>query len=270
MEFEAIVLETPVRRVKTFSQLLGQYLSGACQLFGDMRNLRSVRTLIVFSHFALVVKLCARLGLVRYQRLFCFGFFLHNPRWFRWFRWLRRIDRVSDYYILFSESELLLYRAELGIDAERLHYIPLGDWRKTRAGQPLVQRSIWGDYHFAAGRSNRDYGALVDAFRTIPAKLLIVCSHSNLEDPETSALPDNISVVCDVSAAKFDEMISCAKAGIIPLRHDTGSAGQSVALTLMRHAKCVLATRVGGLARGTSNMGSRVIGSMTLQKTCQD
>jgi glycosyltransferase involved in cell wall biosynthesis len=142
---------------------------------------------------------------------------------------------------------LLLYRAELGIDAERLHYIPLGDWRKARAGQPLVQRSIWGDYYFAGGRSNRDYGALVEAFRTIPAKLLIVCSHSNLEDLETSALPDNISVVCDVSAAKFDEMISCAKAGIIPLRHDTGSAGQSVALTLMRHAKCVLATRVGAL-----------------------
>ena len=140
-------------------------------------------TVIVFSHFALVVKLFARLGLVRYQRLFCFGFFLHNPRWFWWFRCLRRLDRAHDHYIIFSESELPLYRTELGIDAERLHYVPLGDWRQTRARQPSAQRSIWGgDYYFAGGRSNRDYAALVEVFRTIPAKLLIVCSGSNLEE----------------------------------------------------------------------------------------
>jgi len=53
--------------------------------------------------------------------------------------------------------------------------------------------------------------------------------------------------LCDVPITTFDEYVRGAKAGIISLRHDTGSAGQSVALALMRNAKCIVATRAGGL-----------------------
>jgi len=53
--------------------------------------------------------------------------------------------------------------------------------------------------------------------------------------------------MCDIPAPAFDELIRGARAGIIPLQHDTGSSGQSVALTLMRYAKCVIATRVAAL-----------------------
>ncbi|HMK21059.1 MAG TPA: hypothetical protein VK466_01920, partial [Terriglobales bacterium] len=104
-----------------------------------------------------------------------------------------------------------------------------------------------GDYYLAGGRSNRDYVSLVEAFRSLPARLLIVCSQGNREELEGIALPDNVAVECDVPSEVFDQHVRGAKAGIIPLQHDTGSAGQSVGLALMRNAKCILATRTGGL-----------------------
>jgi glycosyltransferase involved in cell wall biosynthesis len=246
MGFRRVVLDTPQRRFKTLGQLLRQYTSGLLQLLIRLRSVRGVGTVIVFSHFAFAVKLLARFGLTRYKRLFCFGFFLHDPRWFPIFRWLVRLDRANDHYIIFSESEADLYQAELGIAAERMHFVPLGDWRQMRSHMQF-QPATGGEYYFAGGRSNRDYRPLVEAFRSIPAKLVIVCSRTNLEELQETDLPPNVDVKCDVSISAFDDYIRRAKAGIILMRHDTGSAGQSVALALMRNAKCLLATRVGGL-----------------------
>ena len=246
MDFRPVVLATPPRRFKTLGQLLRQYISGLLQLVVRLRSVRGVRTVIVFSHFAFVVKLLARLGLIRYGTLFCFGFFVHDPKWFPIFRCLVRLDRPIDHYIIFSESEAELYHAKFGIAAGHMHFVPLGDWRQMRSRvqlQPVTE----GEYYFAGGRSNRDYRPLVEAFRTIPAKLVIVCSRTNLEELQETDLPPNVDVKCDISIASFDEYIRHAKAGIIPLRHDTGSAGQSVALAMMRNAKCLLATRAGGL-----------------------
>ena len=56
-----------------------------------------------------------------------------------------------------------------------------GDWRQIRPidGQVVPVR---GDYYLAGGRSNRDYPALVEAFRSLPARLVILCSQVNLEE----------------------------------------------------------------------------------------
>jgi len=54
-------------------------------------------------------------------------------------------------------------------------------------------------------------------------------------------------VLRDISVGVFDEYVRNAKAGIIALHLDTGSSGQSVGLARMRNAKCILATRTGGL-----------------------
>ena len=246
MDFRRVVLDTPPWRFKTVGQLLRQYTSGLLQLLVHLRSVRGLGTVIVFSHFAFVVKLLARLGLMRYENLFCFGFFVHDPKWFPLFRWLVRLDRANDHYIIFSESEVELYQAELGIAARRMHFVPLGDWRQMRSPVQL-QPASEGEYYFAGGRSNRDYRPVIEAFRSLPVKLVIVCSRTNLEELQETDLPPNVDVKCDVSIAAFDDYIRGAKAGIIPLRHDTGSAGQSVALAMMRNAKCLLATRAGGL-----------------------
>lgn len=247
LNFRAIVLETPQRRFHTATQLLLQYLCGLRQLFPYLQSLRRTRTVVVFSHFAFAVKLLARCRLVDYERLFCFGFLVHDPRWFRVVRWLVRLDRGHEHYIIFSESEAELYHSTLGIQRDRLHFVPLGDSRQIRSIS-FHTKPVRGDYYLAGGRSNRDYAALVKAFRSLPARLVILCSNVNLEELGQEPMPKNITILSDVPIATFDEYVRSAKAGIIALRHDTGSAGQSVALALMRNAKCILATRTGGLA----------------------
>jgi glycosyltransferase involved in cell wall biosynthesis len=247
IDFQPIVLRTAARQFHTMRQILWQYGWGCLQLLVHLRELRAARTLVVFSHFALLVKLAARFGVIKYERLFCFGFFLHNPRWFRIFRRLVQVDRTNDHYIVFSEPEMELYRRELGIDRERLHFVPLGDWRQTRWLSSRTHEASPGDYYFAGGRSNREYRALVGAFRSLTPKLVIVCSKENLEDLKETSLPANITVECDVPVTVFDRYVREAKAGIVALRYDTGSAGQSVALALMRDGKCILATPAAGL-----------------------
>jgi glycosyltransferase involved in cell wall biosynthesis len=252
MRFERIVLNVPAVRFKTALQLTRLYVSGACRLLKHLGTLREADTLVVFSHFAFVVKLLARLGLVHYDRLFCFGFFLHDPRWFPICRLLVWLDRSQDHYVIFSEAEKDLYATQLGIARVRMHFVPLGDWAevrlRTRKNSALKSATATkADFYFAGGRSNRDYVPLVEAFRSISAKLVIVCSDSNWEELKELSLPENVRVLCDLPVGAFDDYLRSAKAGIIPLKRDMGSSGQSVALALMRNAKCVLATDAAGL-----------------------
>jgi len=247
IEFRRIVLNAPGARFHSALRMLWECICGGRRLLWRLDSLRTAQTVVVFSHFAFVVKLLARLGLVRYGRLFCFGFFLHDPRWFRIFRWLVRLDGPNDHYVIFSRGEEELYRSELGIPVERLHFVRLGDWGEFR--QPALKNSGArpGDYYFAGGRSNREYLALVEAFRSIPARLVIVCSQSNWKELKGVSLPANVEALCDVPVATFDDYVRGARAGIIALKHDTGASGQSVALALMRNGKCIIATDVAGL-----------------------
>ncbi len=247
IEFRRIVLNAPGARFKATPRMLWECFCGAWQLLWRLDSLRTAETVVVFSHFAFVVKLLARLGLVRYGRLFCFGFFLHDPRWFRIFRWLVRLDRPHDHYVIFSRCEEDLYRDQLGIPAERLHFVLLGDWGELRQPTLESRAATAGDYYFAGGRSNREYRALVEAFRSIPARLVIVCSRSNWKELKRISLPPNVEALCDIPVAAFDDYVCGAKAGIIALKHDTGASGQSVALALMRNRKCIIATDVAGL-----------------------
>jgi len=266
LEFRRIVLHAPGWRFKTTARLIWQYGCGACQLLARLRSMRRARTVIVFSHFAFVVKAMARLGLVRYRKLFCFGFFLHDERWLRLFRWLVKLDRQNDHYVIFSETEAELYESELGISRERLHFVPLGDWGEARQRPSALRSTEIGDYYFAGGRSNRDYLPLIEAFRSLPARLLIVCSKSNLEELGDLELPANVEIFCDLPADEFDLYLRQCRAGIIPLKNDLGSSGQSVALALMRAARCVIATDVAGVRDYVEDQVSgALIGDMATQ-----
>jgi glycosyltransferase involved in cell wall biosynthesis len=181
---------------------------------------------------------------VRYETSFCLGWHVRSPRWFPVFRALSRLDGDGDHYIVFSEFEIGLYEANLGIARERMHFLPYGDWSAENCDTaPAVPE---GDYYFAGGYSNRDYPALIAAFRDIPARLVIVCSALNKEIVD-SELPANITVLRDLPSAAFDAHLRNAKACIIPLKHDTGASGQSVMLRLMRNRKTIISTDFGSV-----------------------
>lgn len=216
-------------------------------LVSSLRRLRRCRVVIAIGPISYLIKLLKRLGLIRYETSFCLGWHVRSPRWFPVFRTLSRLDTSGDHYIVFSEWEIGLYHANLGIDAERMHFLPYGDW--SGADEPAnltAANSDTGDYYFAGGYSNRDYPALIAAFRHIPAQLLIVCSALNKE-LDAIDIPPNVTILRDLPGDQFDTYLRDAKACIIPLKHDTGASGQSVMLRLMRNRKAVIANDFGGI-----------------------
>ncbi|HXZ42807.1 MAG TPA: hypothetical protein VEG68_18860 [Terriglobales bacterium] len=245
--FERIILGVPGPRFMTKLRLLRQYGTGMLRLTKRLQLLRDIETLVVFGRFAFAVKLLARLRLLRYRRLICFGFFVHGPAWFPLFRCLACLDNQNDHYVVFSRSEVDLYQSRLGIRRESMHFVPLGDWGQLRQPREEEIGPENGRYYLAAGRSNRRYRALVEAFRSIPEQLVIICSRSNCEELQGVDIPSNISILRDVSVAVFDDYVRGAKAGIISLEYDTGASGQSLALSLMRNSKCVIASDSGPL-----------------------
>jgi glycosyltransferase involved in cell wall biosynthesis len=214
------------------------------ELVGSLGRLRRCRVLIVIGPISYLVKLLRRLRLVRYETSFCLGWHVRAPRWFPVFRVLSRLDGPGDHYVVFSEFEIELYAAKLGIAKERLHFLPYGDW--SADSREAAPAETGGDYYFAGGYSNRDYPALIAAFRSIAARLVIVCSALNKEIVD-SELPANITVLRDLPSERFDVCVRGAKACIIPLKHDSGASGQSVMLRLMRNRKTIIATDFGSV-----------------------
>jgi glycosyltransferase involved in cell wall biosynthesis len=223
---------------------LGGLLRQSLDLMRSLGRLRRCQVVIAIGPISYLIKLLHRLGLIRYEKSFCLGWHVRSPRWFPVFRALSRLDSQGDHYIVFSEWEIGLYQANLGIAAERMHFLPYGDWSSS-ADEPGPEPAA-GNYYFAGGYSNRDYPALIAAFRTIPAQLVIVCSALNKEIDGID-LPPNVTVLRDVASETFDAYVRDAKACIIPLKHDTGASGQSVMLRLMRNRKTIISTDFGSV-----------------------
>jgi len=214
-------------------------------LLRALGRLRRCRVVIAIGPISYLIKLLRRLGLVRYETSFCLGWHVRSPRWFPVFRALSWFDGGGDRYIVFSEWEIGLYEAKLGIARERMHFLPYGDWSPAPVEATPAPAS--GDYYFAGGYSNRDYPALIAAFRTLPAsRLVIIASVLNKEIVDTE-LPANVTVLRDVPGEAFDDYVRDAKACIIPLKHDTGASGQSVMLRLMKYKKAIVAADFGSV-----------------------
>jgi glycosyltransferase involved in cell wall biosynthesis len=219
----------------------------AFDLVRSLHRLRGCRVVIAIGPISYLIKLLKRLRLIRYEKSFCLGWHVRSPRWFPVFRALSKLDSSGDHYIVFSEWEIGLYQANLGIAAERMHFLPYGDWSGSDApASPDAPSSGEGEYYFAGGYSNRDYAALIAAFHNVPAQLLIVCSALNKE-LDAIDIPPNVTILRDLPGDQFDTYVRDAKACIIPLKHDTGASGQSVMLRLMRNRKAIIATDFGSV-----------------------
>jgi glycosyltransferase involved in cell wall biosynthesis len=232
-----------IHRAQSKWSHFGGLVRQSFDLIRSLGRLRRCRVVIAIGPISYLIKLLRRLRLVSYEQSFCLGWHVRSPRWFPVFRALSKLDRRGDHYIVFSEWEIGLYQANLGIAPERMHFLPYGDWSPPPVDAEPEQTD---DYYFAGGYSNRDYPALIAAFRSIPARLVIICSALNKEI-DAIDLPPNVTVLRDVSSETFDSYVRNAKACIIPLKHDTGASGQSVMLRLMRNRKAIIATDFGSV-----------------------
>jgi glycosyltransferase involved in cell wall biosynthesis len=216
-------------------------------LIRSLGRLQRCRVVIAIGPISYLIKLLKRLRLIRYEKSFCLGWHVRSPRWFPVFRALSKLDSGGDHYIVFSEWEIGLYQTNLGIAAERMHFLPYGDWSGSdEPAATAAPNTGAGQHYFAGGYSNRDYPALIAAFRRIPSELLIVCSVLNKE-LDGIDIPPNVTILRDLPGDQFDTYVRDAKACIIPLKHDTGASGQSVMLRLMRNRKTIVATDFGSV-----------------------
>jgi glycosyltransferase involved in cell wall biosynthesis len=199
---------------------------------------------------AAAIVLLLKLGcLPACRHVWWLGLFIHNPRWLRRLRpAFRLLDSRRVRYVLFSEFEKPLYVRSLGFDARRLFYVPYGDMSLKQSNpdeRVAHQLAAAGEqFFFSGGYTSRDYLALVEVFRELPDKLVIICSSLNTEVP-ASGLPPNITVLRDVPFETFEAYAWASAACIVPIAYNTGAAGQSVLLSHMQHRKIIIATDTG-------------------------
>lgn len=229
--------------LKSPKEMVLFFLEDCWFVFKNRSKLNHSRTIIAISFTALPIKLLIKLGLIKCEQFLWFGFFIHSDKAFHIFRVLLKLLSIkNEKMVLNSAYEIPLYVQKLGIPKQKLTYIPLGDWKKVDLYDESYVPGVDEPYYFAGGYTNRDYTNLIEAFRQLPYKLIIVGSHLNKELNTLDQLPDNIIIKKDIPKEEFESLLAKAKACILPLKNDTGASGHMVLLGYMRNKKGIIAS----------------------------
>lgn len=225
------------------------FLKDSWAVARQIKTLRETNVVVVNSYVALTVLLLHSLGFIRYRKLIYFGFFLHAPRYYPLFRWLFRwLLTEEDTLLVFSKHEVGFYETTLRLKPGNVSYAPLP--YQLADNVPSIEQlpiQIPATYYFAGGYTNRDYGALIEVFRYRP-ELLVICGSSLNTDLAANDLPRNIIVLKDLPREPFKALVAHSMACILPIKDDTGAAGQSFVLEAMAYQKVVIATQTRVLA----------------------
>lgn len=230
------------RRTKFF--FISQVFLDLFFLLKRLKTIKRYSYILALWHSAPAFMLLKRLGLIDYDKLLWFGFSVHTKFWSRLYNLIAKLDKETTWFVVFTEQEVEDYAKGLGISPNKLLFIPHGDWP-----QPISVPAIFSPdpdldletpFYFAGGFTNRDYEPIIETFRKLGQRLIIVCSKTNA-DVVDEALPANIKVFRDITFPEFEFLLRASKAVIIPLKHDRGAAGHSVLVRSMRNAKIVIA-----------------------------
>ncbi|NJO36347.1 MAG: glycosyltransferase [Rhizobiales bacterium] len=231
-----------VKRSKWF--FVRQILLDILFLASRRGKIRSYGHIVALWHSGLAFIVLKWLGLIDYERLLWFGFSVRSPFWAKIYRQVAKLDPADTWFVVFTEKEVDDYAQRLGIDPQRLLFIAHGDWPQPidlpKMFAPDPDLDLATPYYFTGGFTNRDYRPVIEAFRGLDQRLIIVCSRSN-DDVVDAELPSNVQVYRDITFPEFELLLSASKAVIIPLRHDSGAAGHSVLVRSMRNGKIVIA-----------------------------
>lgn len=129
---------------------------------------------------------------------------------------------------VFGEGETTYYAEHFGLAKEKFVSEILGIEDRAaivsqNAGQPDAGMPA-GDYYLAAGRSNRDYDFLREAWPPEEASLYIVCDVERAEDA------GNVKYLKDCHGDDYLRLLAGARAAVVPLKSPRFSSGQLVML----------------------------------------
>lgn len=202
-------------------------------------------TIIGFSYIGLALLIFTKLGFIKVRKKYWYGLFLHSQKAIGLLGYLLKfIDDGKTVFIVFSKYEIALYSKHLKLPKDRFRYIPLPYYPPNPEAKTEFRndyKSRYQSYYFSGGYSNRDYIALINVFKEVKENLIIACSHLNTEI-ESIKIPENISVLYDVKTYSFIELLMGSKACILPMKSNTGAAGQMVVADSMYLKKVIIAS----------------------------
>lgn len=154
----------------------------------------------------------------------------------RVFEWFVRYTVTSDYVhkiVVYSQSEVDYYADYFGVSKDKFATELLGV-----ADRPDLYGTAQPEepYYVAAGRSNRDYAFLREAWPKDEAPLMIIC------DVEKSEDTDNIKYLKNCHGDEYLRLLAGARAALVPLQSEKFSSGQLVFLQSAMLGKPVITT----------------------------
>ena len=242
--FEEINNGVTSKGLKNPRELAIMFLQDCWFVLRNVGKLRGANTIIALGYTALCTKALIKLRVIRCNQFMWFGFFIHSAKAFRIFRVVFKLLSIkNEKFVLNSAYEIPLYADKLGIPQKKLTYIPLGDWQEIDLLNEQYVPDV-DDYYFAGGYTNRDYVGVINAFKQLEQKLIIVGSYLNKELNDRDDLPENIIIKKDIQKEEFESLLAKAKACILPLKNDTGASGHMVLLGYMRNKKGIIASNM--------------------------
>jgi glycosyltransferase involved in cell wall biosynthesis len=149
---------------------------------------------------------------------------------------MRRILRRMDKCILYANADIPKFAEYYRVDVSKFVFIPFFN---TLHPHRYTYLEIPGNYIFAGGNSDRDYGSLVEAMRSLDAQCLIACGAAALKGLQ---LPPNVIRV-EANPPQFRQLMKSAAIVVVAMKGGSlRSAGQQTFLNAMCLGKPVIVT----------------------------
>lgn len=104
------------------------------------------------------------------------------------------------------------------------------------------------EYIFSGGYTNRDYDCLLKAAQEVDHDFLVISSRLNQIDHSNQKV-SNVRILSDTTHKDFHGYLKNSKIVVIPLKEETGAAGQMVALAAMAFKKPIIYTKIDSVSQ---------------------
>lgn len=150
-------------------------------------------------------------------------------------------SKFIDNFICFSKEECEYYPVLFGVSKERFVYLPVGI-------EPLDSVDTKNEgYIFATGRSNRDYGFLVNVLQGSDYECKIAC-----DTISSGVSMRGLNILSNCHGDEMIQLMAKSHCVVIPLKDTRVSSGQLVILQAMALGKPVICTDADGIRDYTS------------------
>lgn len=175
----------------------------------------------------------------RDTRIVAYNFNLGGfPGGFR--RYLARLSAKNiDVFVVHSPSEILSYANYLGVNNERIKFIPL------QRGELAIERheDTNSPFIISMGSAHRDYRTLIDALNKMKIRTVIVTRKDIVDNlPKSEFLEFHYGL----SENECIKLLASARISIVPVCNLTTASGQITIVNSMRLGVPLIATRCPG------------------------